>query len=201
MRTRLIKTDGLVQQMLEAGFEDLNAPLVLLIHGFPELGISWRAQVEALSAAGYHVVAPDMRGYGGTDKPKGVDACSILHLVGDMVDLVRALGKQSAVVDAVQQADAARHEAGRPFRRGGGAVIGPEQFPQRRRRISLQRQMGVRRLEPADIEIAQPGPFGQDGHDGRRRALGATGLERHGQAGWTCICCTGKAMSRWKRRS
>jgi len=98
MRTRLIKTDGLVQQMLEAGFEDLNAPLVLLIHGFPELGISWRAQVEALSAAGYHVVAPDMRGYGGTDKPKGVDACSILHLVGDMVDLVRALGKQSAVV-------------------------------------------------------------------------------------------------------
>ena len=98
MRTRLINTDGLVQQMLEAGFEDLNAPLVLLIHGFPELGISWRAQVEALSAAGYHVVAPDMRGYGGTDKPKGVDACSILHLVGDMVDLVRALGKQSAVV-------------------------------------------------------------------------------------------------------
>ncbi|MFN7128964.1 MAG: alpha/beta fold hydrolase [Brevundimonas sp.] len=98
MRTRLIKTDGLVQQVLEAGFEDPNAPLVLLIHGFPELGISWRAQVEALSAAGYHVVAPDMRGYGGTEKPKGVDVCSILHLVGDMVDLVRALGKRSAVV-------------------------------------------------------------------------------------------------------
>jgi pimeloyl-ACP methyl ester carboxylesterase len=98
MRTRLIKTEGLVQQVLEAGFEDPNAPLVLLIHGFPELGISWRAQVEALSAAGYHVVAPDMRGYGGMEKPESADVCSILHLVGDMVDLVRALGKSSTVV-------------------------------------------------------------------------------------------------------
>jgi pimeloyl-ACP methyl ester carboxylesterase len=98
MRTRLIKTDGLGQQALEAGFEDPNAPLVLLIHGFPELGVSWRAQVEALSAAGCHVVAPDMRGYGETDKPEGADAYSILNLVGDMVDLVRALGKDSCVV-------------------------------------------------------------------------------------------------------
>ncbi|MFN7108254.1 MAG: alpha/beta fold hydrolase [Brevundimonas sp.] len=98
MRTRLIKTDGLVQQVLDAGFEDPNAPLVLLIHGFPELGVSWRAQVEALSQAGYHVAAPDMRGYGGTEKPTGVEAYSILHLVGDMVDLVRALGKRSCVV-------------------------------------------------------------------------------------------------------
>ena len=50
MRTRLIKTDGLVQQVLEDGFETDNAPLVLLIHGFPELGVSWRAQVQALGA-------------------------------------------------------------------------------------------------------------------------------------------------------
>ncbi|OGN49754.1 MAG: alpha/beta hydrolase [Caulobacterales bacterium RIFOXYB1_FULL_67_16] len=98
MRARLIKTDGLVQQVLEAGFEDPNAPLVLLIHGFPELGVSWRPQVQALSQAGYHVAAPDMRGYGGTDKPEGVAAYSILHLVGDIVDLVRALGKTRCVV-------------------------------------------------------------------------------------------------------
>lgn len=98
MRTRHIKTDGLVQQVLEAGFEDDNAPLVLLIHGFPELGISWRAQVEAISQAGYHVVAPDLRGYGGTDKPSALEAYSILHLVGDMVDLVRTLGKASCIV-------------------------------------------------------------------------------------------------------
>ena len=98
MRTRLIKTDGLVQQVLEAGPDDPNAPLVLLIHGFPELGVSWRAQVQALSQAGYRVVAPDMRGYGGTDKPEGAGAYTILHLVGDMVDLVRALGAKTCVV-------------------------------------------------------------------------------------------------------
>ena len=94
MQSRLIKTDGLNQQVLVAG----EGPLVLLIHGFPELGVSWRAQVQALSAAGYRVAAPDMRGYGGTDKPRGVEAYSILNLVGDMVDLVRALGAETCVV-------------------------------------------------------------------------------------------------------
>lgn len=94
MQTRIIKTDGLNQQILEAG----EGPLVLLIHGFPELGVSWRAQVEALSDAGYHAVAPDMRGYGGTDKPERTEDHSILNLVGDMVDLVRALGEKTCVV-------------------------------------------------------------------------------------------------------
>ena len=94
MQTRLIKTDGLSQQVLEAG----EGPLVLLIHGFPELGVSWRAQVEALAAAGYRAVAPDMRGYGGTERPQGVAAYSILNLVGDMVDLVRALGVRTCTV-------------------------------------------------------------------------------------------------------
>ena len=94
MQSRLIKTDGLNQQVLEAG----EGPLVLLIHGFPELGISWRAQVQALAEAGFHAVAPDMRGYGGTDKPADQEDHTILHLVGDMVDLVRALGEEQAVV-------------------------------------------------------------------------------------------------------
>lgn len=94
MQTRLLKTDGLTQQVLEAG----SGPLVLLIHGFPELGVSWRAQVKALAEAGYHAVAPDMRGYGGTDKPADLSAYSILNLVGDMVDLVRALGETQCVV-------------------------------------------------------------------------------------------------------
>lgn len=96
MQTRRIKTDGLSQQVLEAGAP--GAPLVLLIHGFPELGISWRAQVQALAEAGYHAVAPDMRGYGGTDKPERRQDHTILHLVGDMVDLVRALGATDCVV-------------------------------------------------------------------------------------------------------
>jgi pimeloyl-ACP methyl ester carboxylesterase len=94
MQSRIIRTDGLNQQILEAG----EGPLVLLIHGFPELGISWRAQVETLAAAGYHAVAPDMRGYGGTDKPERTEDYSILKLVGDMVDLVRALGETTCVV-------------------------------------------------------------------------------------------------------
>lgn len=94
MRTHAIQTAGLNQQVIEAG----SGPLVLLIHGFPELGISWRAQIEALAAAGYRVVAPDMRGYGGTERPAGDDAFSILHLVGDMVDLVHALGQTECAV-------------------------------------------------------------------------------------------------------
>ena len=78
MQTRRIATDGLTQQVLEAGPENGKAPLVLLIHGFPELGISWRAQVQALAAAGFHAVAPDMRGYGGTDKPADLEDVSLI---------------------------------------------------------------------------------------------------------------------------
>jgi pimeloyl-ACP methyl ester carboxylesterase len=98
MKTHQLKTDGLMQQVLDAGPDDGSAPLVLLIHGFPELGISWRAQVAALAEAGYRAVAPDMRGYGGTDKPERTEEHTLLHLVGDMVDLVRALGHQSCTV-------------------------------------------------------------------------------------------------------
>lgn len=94
METRLIQTDTITQSILEAG----SGPLVLFIHGFPELGISWRAQVEAFAEAGYHAVAPDMRGYGGTDKPQDVADYSILNLVGDMVALVRALGETQCIV-------------------------------------------------------------------------------------------------------
>lgn len=94
MRTRHVQTDRLTQQILEAG----SGPLVLLVHGFPELSISWRAQVDALAAAGFRAVAPDMRGYGGTDKPADRDSYATLHLVGDMVDLARALGEERCVV-------------------------------------------------------------------------------------------------------
>jgi pimeloyl-ACP methyl ester carboxylesterase len=72
--------------------------LVLLCHGFPESWYSWRHQIEALSEAGYHVVAPDMRGYGQTDRPQAIDKYSLLHLVGDMVGLVNAISDQPAVV-------------------------------------------------------------------------------------------------------
>lgn len=94
MPSRLIKTATLSQQVIEAG----EGPLVILIHGFPELSISWRAQVQALAEAGYRAGAPDMRGYGGTMGPERTEDHAILNLVDDMVALVEALGETQAVV-------------------------------------------------------------------------------------------------------
>jgi pimeloyl-ACP methyl ester carboxylesterase len=75
-----------------------RGPLVLLCHGFPESWRSWRSQIAALAAAGYRVAAPDMRGYGGTDAPADADAYTMLHHVGDMAELVHALGESQAVI-------------------------------------------------------------------------------------------------------
>ncbi|TKC87301.1 alpha/beta hydrolase [Trinickia terrae] len=73
-------------------------PLVLLCHGWPESWYVWRAQIDALAAAGYRVVAPDQRGYGLTDAPQAVEAYDILNLVGDLVGLVKALGEERAIL-------------------------------------------------------------------------------------------------------
>jgi pimeloyl-ACP methyl ester carboxylesterase len=97
MHTALIQTlqvNGLQMQVTQQG----SGPLVLLCHGFPELAHSWRHQVAALSAAGFQVAAPDMRGYGGTEAPEAIDAYTLLNLVGDMVDLVKVLGATQAVI-------------------------------------------------------------------------------------------------------
>ncbi len=75
-----------------------SGPLVLLCHGWPELSYSWRHQLTALAEAGFHVVAPDMRGFGGTSAPQDIGAYTIFHTVGDMVALVAALGEKKAVV-------------------------------------------------------------------------------------------------------
>src|ERR1700744_3413836 len=75
-----------------------SGPLVLLCHGFPESWYSWRHQLAALSAAGYRAVAPDMRGYGGTDAPPDAESYTMLHIVGDMVELVDVLGEREAVI-------------------------------------------------------------------------------------------------------
>jgi pimeloyl-ACP methyl ester carboxylesterase len=92
-----LDVNGLRMQVAIQG----SGPLVLLCHGFPELWISWRAQLSALAAAGYRAVAPDMRGYGGTTAPEDPTAYTLLHLVGDMVELVKQLqspGEQQAVI-------------------------------------------------------------------------------------------------------
>ncbi|HTE86235.1 MAG TPA: alpha/beta hydrolase [Dehalococcoidia bacterium] len=78
--------------------EQGEGPLVLLCHGFPESWYSWRHQLRALADAGYHAVAPDQRGYGQTDRPPEPEQYTILHLVGDMVGLLQALGEQQAVI-------------------------------------------------------------------------------------------------------
>jgi pimeloyl-ACP methyl ester carboxylesterase len=78
--------------------EDGEGPLVVLCHGYPELWYSWRHQLKASAEAGYHVVAPDQRGYGQTDRPEAVEDCNILQLSGDIIGLVDALGETGAVI-------------------------------------------------------------------------------------------------------
>ncbi len=91
---RTVTSNGITMRIAEQG----TGPLVLLLHGFPEGWYSWRHQLAALSAAGFRVVAPDQRGYGGTDKPEAIDAYDILTLTADVVGLVEALGENEAVV-------------------------------------------------------------------------------------------------------
>ena len=91
---RTIETNGIRMHLAEAG----RGPLVVMCHGFPESWYSWRQQLTVLAAAGYHAVAPDMRGYGQTDAPAEIEAYTLLHLVGDIVGLVAALGEKTAVV-------------------------------------------------------------------------------------------------------
>jgi pimeloyl-ACP methyl ester carboxylesterase len=78
--------------------EEGDGPLVLLLHGFPECWYSWRHQFAPLAGAGYHVVAPDQRGYGRSDRPARVEEYTILHLVGDVIGLIGALGERRAVI-------------------------------------------------------------------------------------------------------
>ena len=95
--------NGLRMHVLEAGFETPGRPLALLLHGFPELAYSWRKVMLPLAAAGYHVVAPDQRGYGRTtgwdaDYDGDLGAFRMLNLARDALGLVRALGYRSVAV-------------------------------------------------------------------------------------------------------
>jgi pimeloyl-ACP methyl ester carboxylesterase len=92
--TRFVETNGIRVHCVEAG----TGPLVVLLHGFPESWHSWRHQLPALADAGFHAVAPDLRGYGQTDRPEKLEAYDIFQLTGDVVGLVRALGEESAVI-------------------------------------------------------------------------------------------------------
>src|SRR6266404_1073841 len=91
---RFVESNGIKIHIAEAGV----GPLVLLCHGFPESWYSWRHRLGALAEAGFHAVAPDMRGYGRSDCTQAIDQYTLLHLVGDMVGLVEALGAERAVI-------------------------------------------------------------------------------------------------------
>jgi pimeloyl-ACP methyl ester carboxylesterase len=92
---RLVDTNGVRLRVVEAG--DRGAPVVVLAHGFPELAYSWRHQIPALVQAGYHVLAPDQRGYGGSSRPDAIDAYNIRELTTDIVGLLDDIGAERAV--------------------------------------------------------------------------------------------------------
>jgi pimeloyl-ACP methyl ester carboxylesterase len=104
IRSRYVENiNGLRMHVLEAGFETPGRPCVLLLHGFPELAFSWRKVMPQLSEAGYHVIAPDQRGYGRTtgwdaDYDGDLNSFRLLNLVRDALGLVSAFGYRSADV-------------------------------------------------------------------------------------------------------
>jgi pimeloyl-ACP methyl ester carboxylesterase len=117
--------NGLTVHMLEAGYETPGRPAVLLLHGFPELAYSWRKVMLPLAAAGYHVIAPDQRGYGRTtgwddSYDADPDAFRILNMVRDATGLVYALGHRSLAM-------VVGHDAGAPVA-AWAALIRPDVF-------------------------------------------------------------------------
>jgi pimeloyl-ACP methyl ester carboxylesterase len=112
---RTIESNGIRLHIAEQG----SGPLVLLCHGFPESWYSWRHQMQALADAGFHAVAPDMRGYGQSDRPVQIDQYSLFHLVGDMVGILDALDEKQAVI--------AGHDWGAPVA-WHSALMRPDRF-------------------------------------------------------------------------
>ncbi|AYG68023.1 alpha/beta hydrolase [Rhizobium sp. CCGE531] len=91
---RMVEANGIRLHVAEQG----EGPLVILCHGFPECWYSWRHQLDALAKAGFRAVAPDLRGYGRSDRPEAVEEYTILHDIGDMLGLIDALDAKQAVI-------------------------------------------------------------------------------------------------------
>jgi pimeloyl-ACP methyl ester carboxylesterase len=126
IRARFVNNiNGIRMHVLEAGFETPNRQAVLLVHGYPELAYSWRRVMPPLAAAGYHVIAPDLRGYGrsgGTDVKFDDDMAPFrtLNEVRDLVGLVWAFGYRSVVA-------VVGHDFGSPVS-GWCSVVRPDVF-------------------------------------------------------------------------
>src|SRR5246127_862623 len=126
IRSRMIAgVNGMTVHILEAGFEVPGRPAVLLLHGFPELAYSWRKSMLPLAAAGYHVIAPDQRGYGRTigwddSYDADPDPFRILNMTRDAIGLIYALGHRSVAM-------VVGHDAGAPVA-CWSALIRPDIF-------------------------------------------------------------------------
>jgi pimeloyl-ACP methyl ester carboxylesterase len=96
IRSRRAVLSEVELEVSEAG--EPGAPLVVLLHGFPELAYSWRHQMQPLADAGYHVIAPNQRGYGGSSAPTVVDAYGTDRLSADVVELIDQVGAEQAAV-------------------------------------------------------------------------------------------------------
>jgi pimeloyl-ACP methyl ester carboxylesterase len=126
IRSRIVSNvNGLAVHILEAGYETSGRLAVLLLHGFPELAYSWRKVMLPLASAGYHVIAPDQRGYGRTTGWDGSydadpDPFRLLNMVRDAIGLVYALGHRSVTM-------VAGHDAGAPVA-SWAALIRPDIF-------------------------------------------------------------------------
>jgi pimeloyl-ACP methyl ester carboxylesterase len=94
---RRLQTNGITLSIVEAGPIGPDAPLIVLCHGFPELSYSWRHQFRTLAGAGFHVVAPDMRGYGQSDRPAEPAAYDLVTIADDLTGLLDALDARDAV--------------------------------------------------------------------------------------------------------
>jgi pimeloyl-ACP methyl ester carboxylesterase len=92
---RFVGTNDVQLRVTEAG--NRGDPAVILAHGFPNLGYSWRRITPVLADAGYHVLAPDQRGYGGSSRPEAIEAYDIAALTADLVGLLDDIGAQRAV--------------------------------------------------------------------------------------------------------
>jgi len=126
VRSRFVNDiNGLRMHILEAGFEVKDRPAILLLHGFPELAYSWRKVMLPIASAGFHVIAPDRRGYGRTsswdvDYDDDLDPFGTLNQVRDILGLVSALGYRSV-------AAVIGHDQGSPIA-AWGAVVRPDVF-------------------------------------------------------------------------
>lgn len=127
VRSRFVDgVNGLRMHILEAGFEEAGRPMVLLIHGFPELAYSWRKVMKPLADAGYHVVAPDQRGYGRTtgwsaDYDTPLAPFYLMSMASDALALVFAMGRRSV-------AAVVGHDVGSPVA-ARCALARPDVFP------------------------------------------------------------------------